>query len=120
MRDREYLLAVKQLPCCLMREVRVFANVALWSEARRARLLEQYLNVAFSTCEGAVEADHAGERPFGRKADDDTAIPLCRKHHRERTDYTGAFRGYTAVSMRLWCDWAISLTRALLGKRSAA
>lgn len=30
---------------------------------------------------GTVYAHHAGQRAFGRKADDRTCIPLCWKHH---------------------------------------
>jgi hypothetical protein len=30
---------------------------------------------------GRVYAHHAGQRAFGRKADDTTCIPLCWRHH---------------------------------------
>src|SRR4051812_40559530 len=72
-RDRDYLLAVKTLPC-------MFATAA-WGPP----------------CKGPIEADHAGQRPFGRKCNDDEAVPLCQKHHRERTDYTGPFAGFDKV-----------------------
>lgn len=62
-------------------------------------------------CEGPVEADHAGARPVGLKAADDTCIPLCTAHHRQRTDYAGYFAGFTAALMRVWCDHAIERTR---------
>lgn len=62
-------------------------------------------------CRGRIEADHAGKRPLGRKADDTTCIPLCGRHHRERTDYRGAFATMDAETMRVWCDVAIHMTR---------
>lgn len=106
-RDRAYLLAVKGLPCCL---------------------------VGTGDCSGPIEADHAGRRPLGRKCNDDEAIPLCRKHHRDRTDALGFFRGMFIVVdaaigppaitltgfMREWCDRRIAETRARLGYGRAA
>ncbi len=66
----------------------------------------------FSTpCGGVIEADHAGSRAFGRKAHDSTCIPLCTNHHRERTDMSGAFRGWDAARMRAWCDFKIEETQ---------
>lgn len=62
-------------------------------------------------CLGRVEADHAGARPLGRKASDDTAIPMCQRHHRERTDATGYFKGWGAARMRMWLDIRIAETR---------
>lgn len=70
-------------------------------------------------CEGVVEADHAGERGLGRKAPDDTCIPLCTGHHRHRTDYSGPFRGWTGVQMRAWLNDAIERTRARFERRHA-
>ena len=58
-------------------------------------------------CWGRVQADHAGSRPYGQKAPDDTCIPLCTKHHRDRTDYTGYFKGWRGAQMRAWCDLRI-------------
>ena len=52
-------------------------------------------------CEGPIEADHAGARPLGRKADDATSIPLCLRAHRERTDFAGAFREEAAFRQEL-------------------
>lgn len=62
-------------------------------------------------CCGRVQADHAGLRSFGQKADDDTCIPLCEKHHRDRTDYTGYFKNWRGVRMRAWCDRVIHVTQ---------
>lgn len=87
--DWSYLQAVRELPC-LLQDV--------------------------GGCIGATEADHAGERPLGRKASDDTAIPLCRLHHWARTDYSGPFYGLDARGMRLVLVTAIAETRARLGR----
>lgn len=57
-RDRSYLLAVKQLPC------------ALW----------------MLRCDGEVQAHHAGRRGLGQKCSDYESIPLCRAHHRALHD----------------------------------
>ena len=67
-------------------------------------------------CEGAVEADHAGNRfrdGDGTRAFDRTCIPLCSKHHRQRTDYRGIFSNFTSGMMRDWCDEAVRLTHGL-------
>lgn len=61
-----------------------------------------------SGCSGNVEADHAGHRGVGRKATDDTCIPLCQRHHRQRTDFSGPFKGWNKAMMRGWLDGAIT------------
>lgn len=53
-------------------------------------------------CSGRVEADHAGSRGLGRKADDDTCIPLCHAHHVQRGSFSGPFRTWDQVQMRGW------------------
>ncbi len=87
------MIAVKKLPCCV----------------RHAPhdLLSKNL---ITPCSGRVEADHAGRHGLGQKADDRTCIPMCRAHHRERTDYRGTFRGFDANDMRRFCAWAIEAT----------
>lgn len=88
-RDLLYLEWVRQQPCLLRR---------------------------LGDCDGAVEADHAGERPYGQKCDDGRALPLCRKHHRDRTDSRGFFRApdrEAQFARRLWIDRAIAATRRL-------
>lgn len=74
-RDVDYMLWVKRLPCA-------------------ARTL--------GGCRGRVEADHAGRRALGQKAHDRTCIPLCRTHHVQRGSFSGPFREWTQVQMRLW------------------
>ena len=92
-------------------------NEAYLEEVRALRRCEvaRYfgLHVA-GPCEGVFEADHAGERPYGRKSDDDTAICVCSLHHKNRTDYKGPFDGWTGAQMRAWCDPRIEETRAIV------
>jgi hypothetical protein len=86
-RDVPYMLAVKQLPCC-------------------ARLL--------ADCSLAIEADHAGVRPAGRKCSDRETIPLCSYHHICRTDRVGPFRDWSRAAMRAWLDARIADTQQRL------
>lgn len=64
-------------------------------------------------CDGGIEANHLGDRPFGRKADDDTAAPMCSRHHRHWTDYVGIFspEGQTKAERRAWANRWISTMR---------
>jgi hypothetical protein len=59
-------------------------------------------------CYGRVEGDHAGERPVGRKADDDTMIALCQQGHVDRAGFAGAWREWDGDRMRLWLDEQIA------------
>jgi hypothetical protein len=96
-RDVDYMLLVKTMPCC-------------------AR------GIAGHVCSGRVEADHAGLRPTGRKADDRTVIPLCQQGHLERTNFSGPFRSWDRARMRAWLDEQIAKTqrfRELIEKRQA-
>lgn len=56
----------------------------------------------FGRCYGRVEADHAGTRGYGEKADDNTCIPLCGKHHTQRGSFSGPFRPWDQARMRGW------------------
>ena len=87
--DRAYMGAVHRLPCC-------------------ARHL--------SLCSGPIEADHAGIRPLGRKADDATCISLCRLHHRQRHDFGGPFLLWDRHIMRQWLDEQIAATQRELAR----
>ncbi len=65
-------------------------------------------------CEGHIEAHHAGKNPgVGMKAADNTAVPLCRKHHRELTDHSGMFKRSTREELRMIQDNWIGETYAL-------
>ncbi len=55
-----------------------------------------------SRCQGRMEADHAGPRAMGQKADDVTCIPLCHKHHVQRSSFGGVFRTWDKAQMRQW------------------
>lgn len=72
-----------------------------------------------SLCSGVIEADHAGERGLGRKADDRTCIPMCTGHHRERHDHAGTFRHLTRDEARSWRERAIARTQTLYAERDA-
>jgi len=75
----------------------------LWVKTRPCLMLG-----VWGTCEGAVEADHAGQRGVGRKAHDSTCIPLCRYHH-------GASRfprSWPQAQRRAWLHAAIVYTQA--------
>lgn len=62
-------------------------------------------------CRGDIEADHMGERGLGRKAPDSTCVPICSGHHRERTDFSGAFKTFTQMDMRSFVASAIQVTQ---------
>lgn len=62
-------------------------------------------------CNGRMEADHVGKRggapdaaPALRRTNDTTTIPMCQRHHGQRTDYRGYFKGWSGERMRSWCD----------------
>lgn len=64
-------------------------------------------------CEGRIEAHHAGKNPgVAMKAGDDTAVPLCRKHHRQLTDHSGSFRAFDRAYMRAIQDRWIAETQS--------
>lgn len=70
---------------------------------------------ATRACSGRVHAHHAGPRPgMGRKAADDTAIPLCAQHHQEWHNAGGFFGMLTKVVKARWVEDAIAATRARL------
>ncbi len=87
-RDYEFMAFVRSLPCIL-------AGLGL-----------------LSPCSGVVEADHAGERGAGQKATDNTCIPLCKRHHWDRHNAGGFFRGGVKGWKRVWCQKAIAKTQA--------
>lgn len=81
-RDTGYMLWVKRQPCLMH---------GVWG-----------------SCEGRVEADHAGRRGAGRKAHDSTCIPLCRYHHQ-----AGRFpRAWRQEQRRAWLHAAVIYTQA--------
>ncbi len=63
-------------------------------------------------CEGPIEAHHAGERGLGQRAADDTAIPLCRRCHRNYHDVIGFFAQLDKRERRAWADAQIQIVRS--------
>jgi hypothetical protein len=91
--DRAYLEFVRGLPC--------FFDGAI-----------------ISVCEGRVHAHHAGRRPgVGMKAPDDTAIPLCDKHHRAFHDHRPPFAGLSKFELFAWSMRVMAETRAAWERR---
>lgn len=99
-RDMNYMGWVRRQPC-IVREL-----------PPSGFLTVPELNPHTTPCYGRVEADHAGDRAFGQKADDATCIPMCRGHHRERTDHAGTFSPLTRDELRAWRIAAIERTQA--------
>lgn len=91
-RDFDYMGKVAKLPC-----------VALWLISTAPDYF----------CDGPIEVDHA----FGRrrKNSDLETIPLCRKHHREKTGVVGGggfMAGWSVALRRGWLEVAVAWTRA--------
>lgn len=74
---------------------------------------------------GPSDPDHQGPHPYGRKADDDTAVPLDRRCHEKRQRGMIAlfedgvsplwrFVGGASEDMRIWCSLAIRDTQAIV------
>lgn len=93
-RDVEFMLWVKTLLCAVEEEWPLFP-------------------VRPTACDGVVEADHMGQRALSRKADDTTCVPMCTKHHRERSDHSGTFRAMTRDQLRAWRERAMMRTQTL-------
>lgn len=87
--DTPYLLEVKKLPCLLKGK-------------------------PGHVCDGPSEADHGGERPYGRKCDDRKSLPFCPGGHRQRQRYQGYFKGWDKVRMRHWLEDRIAEVQAKL------
>lgn len=94
-RDLEFMAWIRRLPCVV-------------------RTLPPDPN-RITPCSGPVEADHLGARCLSHKADDRTCAPLCRQHHRERTDHSGAFRSLVQVELRAWRDRVLELVASWAG-----
>lgn len=82
---------------------------------------------------GVSEADHMGERPTGRKADDDTQVHLCKQIHvardakvgrewREGGEFWDTERGapWTREQMRAWMERGIADARAAYARHRDA
>lgn len=71
-------------------------------------------------CRGEVQADHMGARGLGQKANDRTCAPMCRLHHRERTDHGGSFKNLTRDQLRAWRTRAIARTQTMWNERAVS
>jgi len=75
----------------------------VWVRRQSCALFARCTEIEGPFCEGRIHAHHAGRRPgVGMKAPDDTAIPLCEKHHRAWHDMTGIFAGLSKLERRRW------------------
>lgn len=78
MKDPKRLAWARALPCCL------------------------FHSTDFGPCQGPVEAHHPTGAGLALKADDSKSYPLCRRHHRDRHDATGAFHDMDKATRKLW------------------
>jgi len=92
-RDTPYMMAVKALPCAAV------SFDMPWP-------IDNH-----TPCSHVVEADHMGDRGRGKKAADDTCVPMCSRHHAERGDHTGRFRHATKDQLRTWRATVIAATQ---------
>lgn len=93
-RETERMLWIKTLPCCAPGP---------------------------HECHRIIEAHHAGPKPgMGRKAPDDTCIPLCRQAHSQIDAFSGPFRDFDRARMRSWQDEQVANYQALWEQQQAA
>jgi hypothetical protein len=67
-----------------------------------------------------MDAHHAGARGLGQRADDRTAIPLCRRHHQAWHDGRGVFLGWTHERRAVWAAVVIAETQRHLDDETPA
>ena len=109
-RDLPFMRWVKRQTCF----VRVLSPFSLVAELRPVVMPTKAIE---TPCSGPIEADHMGERGMGQKAADDTCVPMCRGHHRERHDHAGTFRPLKKPELRAWRARAIEHTQAAWSAR---
>lgn len=116
-RDVDFMLWVKKQPCAVraMMRPRTPARVV----SLPAAIGTAHDTVVALLCYGRVQADHAGRRGIGQKADDKTCIPLCEKHHAARNDFTGMFKTWDQAMMRTWLAKQVEETQAEFRKCGA-
>lgn len=101
-RDVPYMRWVKRLACVCR---------ALPPETFVSFIEGRVMPAKLTPCTGRVEADHAGERGMGQKADDRTCIPMCSSHHAQRHAHNGAFKHLNRDELRAWRTEAITRTQ---------
>lgn len=98
-RDKEYKALIRSLPCLLSREPRA------------------------GDCAGRVDPDHLGKpgevKRAGQQADDTTCVPMCRKHHDDRTNHTGLFADRSDEEREHWRVWALGKTKHQVAEKLA-
>ncbi len=103
-RDTEYMLFVKTMPC-MVYQLDAIQCMSVAKQDGGPSLVTK--------CSGDVEADHKSSGALSHKSKDNTVIPLCQLHHRERTDHTGSFKHYKQADMRAFVVAAIQMTQNL-------
>lgn len=106
-RDFAYMDLVRRLPCMVRVALELDREPAIPARGEGVRV---------TPCGGRLEADHVGVRALSQKSPDHQTAPMCHSHHGERTDVRGFFRGWTALQMRAWCDWAIEYATSEVNK----
>lgn len=89
-RDRAYLTWLHSQACCagpLVRDV-------------------------LDRCGGRIEADHVGARGLGQKSSDAESLALCSRHHSDRHNLLGVFRGWDREQMHRFFDRNLTRLRA--------
>lgn len=107
-RARAYMLWVKSQPCILPLVMMRLGYIGIAS----AHVCRNRDGLSSSV---DIEADHAGDRAYGRKAPDATVIPLCSYAHLMRTGpigNRGPFEGFDKAQMATFRHTAIALTQA--------
>lgn len=95
--DPVYLDFVRSLPCAVEKSSGLYrGTMALVSPTL--------------FCEGRIHAHHAIHRSQGGK--DDSAVPLCDRHHRQWHDANGVFAGLSRLERFAWAQRAIARTQA--------
>lgn len=115
-RDLEYMGAVAKMPCLIALEA---CNALIVDDTGGcpADVVRRMPVAAWSdSCLGPVQVDHAGER-IGRRAPDDTSIPLCMEHHRQRTENSGYFAKMSKADRWAWRCVMIRIARSIAEAR---
>jgi hypothetical protein len=98
-RDKAFKRLIRSLPCLLFR----------WPGA--------------GNCRGRVDPDHLGHdgeiKSTGQQADDTTCVPMCRAHHRQRTDHSGFFADWSDEQREHWRRWALGKTQLAIAEKLA-
>jgi hypothetical protein len=72
-------------------------------------------------CSGRVDPDHLGHpneiKRAGQQADDTTCVPMCRLHHKQRTDHWGFFADWSDDQREHWRRWALGKTQLMLAEK---